>query len=85
MPRIPAELRAANIISSRNRIARLMQQAGLRGVSRRRGYVVTTEGDHHVRPAPDLVKRQFVATDIHQRWVVDMTYVDRISVPSCGH
>lgn len=75
MPRIHAELRDANIIVSRNRIARLMQQAGLRGVSRRRGYVVTTERDHHARPAADLVKRQFVATDINQLWVADITYV----------
>jgi putative transposase len=27
------------------------------------------------RPAPDLVKRQFVATDINQLWVADMTYI----------
>ena len=32
-------------------------------------------GDKRQRPAPDLVKRQFVATHIKQLWVADMTYV----------
>jgi len=44
----------------RHRIARLMREAGLRGVSRRRGFTVTTERDKNSRPAPDLVKRQFI-------------------------
>jgi putative transposase len=52
-----------------------MSTAYIRGVSRRRGYVVTTTPDKSQRNAPDLVKRQFVATDINQLWVADMTYV----------
>lgn len=75
MPRIRAELQAAGIHASRKRIARLMRNACIRGVSRRRSYVVTTQRDRRQRPAPDLVKRQFVATDIDQLWVADMTYV----------
>jgi putative transposase len=47
----------------------------LRGVSRRRSLCVTTERDARHRPAPDLVKREFVATDINQLWVADMTYI----------
>ena len=53
----------------------LMSTTSIRGVSRRRGYVVTTTRDKRQRPAPDLVKRQFVATDTNQLWVADMTYV----------
>jgi putative transposase len=75
MPRIRAELADAGVHASRKRIARLMCQAGIQGVSRRRGYVVTTTPDKRQRPAPDLVKRQFVASDINQLWVADMTYV----------
>ena len=73
-PRIRAELLAAGVVASRKRIARLMRQAKLRGVSRRRGYCVTTERDVRQRPAPDLVNRTFVANDINQLWVADMTY-----------
>ena len=35
----------------------------------------SSKGNKRQRPAPDLVKRQFVATDINQLWVADMTYV----------
>ena len=70
MPRIRAELQDAGIVASRKRIARLV-----RGVSRRRSFCVTTERDVRHRPAPDLVNRAFVATDINQLWVADMTYI----------
>ena len=75
MPRIRAELLDAGIHASRKRIAHLMREAHLQGVSRRRGYTVTTQRNTKERPAPDLVKRQFVATDINQLWVADMTYI----------
>ena len=75
IPRIRAELLDAGVHASRKRIARLMRQANLRGVSRRRGYTVTTRRDTKDRPAPDLVKRQFTACDINQLWVADMTYI----------
>ena len=59
----------------RNRVARLMRQVGLRGVSRRRSFTVTTERDEKARPAPDLVNRQFVAGRADELWVSDITYV----------
>ena len=68
MPRIRAELLDQGVLASRKRIASVMGHAHIRGVSRRRGYVVTTTQDKRQRPAPDLVKRQFVATDINQLW-----------------
>jgi putative transposase len=36
---------------------------------------VTTRRDQRQRPAPDLVKREFVADGANQLWVADMTYV----------
>ena len=75
MPRVCAELRDSGQIVNEKRVARLMRQAGLRGISRRRGYCVTTQRDRSARPAPDLVKRQFVAQHINQLWVADMTYL----------
>ncbi len=75
MPRIRAELRNTGQRVGKNRIARLMRLAKLRGVSRRRSYVVTTKRDKANKAAPDLVRRQFTATDINQLWVADMTYI----------
>ena len=75
MPRVRAELVEQGTATSRKRVARLMHSAGIRGVSRRRGFVVTTERDLRQRPAPDLVKRRFVADAPNRLWVADMTYV----------
>ena len=69
-PRIQAE----GIRVGEKRVARLMQEAGLAGVSRRRG-PRTTIRDREARPAPDLVDRNFAATEPNQLWVADITYV----------
>lgn len=75
VPRIHAELADLGVVAGHNRIARLMRLHGLRGVSRRRGWCVTTRRDKERAPAPDLVQRRFEATDIDQLWVADMTYI----------
>lgn len=73
-PRIHRDLRAAGVRVGRKRVARLLKQAGLRGVSRRK-WPVTTVRAAHVRPAPDLVQRAFTATGPNQLWVADITYI----------
>ena len=73
--RVRAELREQDERVSHKRIARLMRAAGLRGVSRRRSFTVNTRRDPDRSPAPDLVKRQFVADSPNQLWVADMTSV----------
>ena len=75
MPRVRAELLDQGMRISRKRVARLMRLNAIRGISRRRGFVVTTRRDERQRPAPDLVKREFVADGPNQLWVADMTYV----------
>lgn len=75
MPRVRAELMSREVRVARQRVARLMRCHGIRGVSRRRGYVVTTRRDEKQPVAPDLVSRQFVADAPNQLWVADMTYV----------
>ena len=46
MPRVRAGLRDQGVAISRKRVARLMRGAGLRGVSRRRGFIVTPKLEH---------------------------------------
>jgi len=71
---VRAELCAEGQAASRKRIARLMQDAGLAGISRRRRFV-TTRRDRQARPAPDLVDRNFTASGRDQLWVADITYI----------
>src|ERR1700726_2658735 len=78
-PRVHAELRAGGEKHGRKRIARLMRAAGLIGASRRRGSIVTTRRDKEVRPAPDLVDRDFTALRPNQLWVADITFVPTAS------
>ena len=73
MPRVHAELAAKGIRVGRKRIARLMSQSGLAGVSRRK-FVTTTVKDGG-RQAPDLVARNFAADRPDVLWVADITYV----------
>ena len=75
MPRVHAELAAQGVVAGRNRIARLMRAHGLRGVSRRRGWCVTTRRNAQARPAADLVQRRFTATAPDELWVADTTYI----------
>ena len=72
-PRIHAELAVKGIRVGRKRVARLMLQAGLAGVCRRK-FVTTTVKDGG-RQAPDLVERNFTAAAPDRLWVADITYI----------
>jgi transposase InsO family protein len=73
VPRIHAELAAKGIHIGRKRIARLMRDAGLAGVSRRKFVTTTVRGEG--RQAPDLVERNFAAEAPDRLWVADITYI----------
>jgi len=77
-PRIHAELKEEGTRVSRKRVARLMKESGVAGVSRRRS-VRTTRRDPAARPAPDLVDRKFAASGPNQLWVADITYVPTLA------
>lgn len=83
MPRVRAELIEQGVCISRQRVARLMRQAGIHGISKRRGITVTTRRDKRQTPACDLVNRRFHATGPNQLWGADMTHVrERWGMPT---
>jgi len=69
------QLRRDGIRVARCTVARLMRAMGLRGVSRRRAWTITTQSDRAAERPADLVDRQFTATRPNQLWVADFTYV----------
>lgn len=73
-PRIYDHLRDEGVYVSRKRIARLLRMAGLQGVSRR-PRIKTTRRQPDARKAPDLVQRDFTASEPNQLWVADITYI----------
>ena len=73
-PRVHAELMAQGCRVSRKRVAPLMREASLAGVSRCRG-TRTTRLEPGRRAVPDRVERQFQADAPDRLWVADITYV----------
>jgi putative transposase len=73
-PRVHAELKAQGVNVGEKRVARLMKETGLEGVSPRKWTTTTTRDEAHA-PAADLVQRDFRATAPNKLWVSDITYV----------
>lgn len=76
-PLVHAELRAQGVRCGHNRVARLMQQSGLRGIAPRR-FRVTTQSAHRAPVAPNVLARRFAPTAYRERdrvWVADLTYL----------
>jgi putative transposase len=72
-PRVHAELTLGlGLPVNRKRVARLMRQAGLQGLYRRRRHGCTVR-DPAAEPAGDLVNRQFRVEGPNRLWVTDIT------------
>ena len=71
VPRMVKELIARGHQVNPKRVERLMREAGLQGVSRRKR-IHTTRRDRDGRVAPDLVERDFAAHGPDEIWVADI-------------
>jgi putative transposase len=58
----------------RDQVARLMKTLGIEGVRRGRR-IRTTRPDEKAARSPDLVERDFTATEPNRLWVTDLTFV----------
>ncbi len=73
-PRVHAELRHRGVRVSGKRVARLVRQAGLSGMVRRRKGKTTIRVPG-IATAPDLVRRDFAPEAPNRLWVADLTEV----------
>jgi transposase InsO family protein len=71
-PRVHRALQKQGVCISRTRVIRLMQEEKLVGRHRRR-YHCTTDSDHNLPVATNLLDRKFTAAAPNQRWVGDTT------------
>lgn len=75
-PRVHAELvQGQHIHCNKKRVERLMRIHDIRGKQRRRRRVKTTDSNHSLPVAPNLLDRQFEADLPNRKWVADITYV----------
>lgn len=73
-PRVCQQLARQGWFVSRPRVARLMKQAGIRSILRKK-YVRTTDSRSTVRRFENLLDRNFAPGQPGQAWVSDITYI----------
>jgi transposase InsO family protein len=73
-PRITAELHDEGLPVNHKKVARVMRRHHIRGLRLRRR-VQTTIPDPAAAKAPDLIRRDFTAPAVNQRYVGDITYL----------
>jgi len=72
--RIKAKLNKEGIPCGKNRIARLMRENGIFSRLRRK-YKATTNSNHRLPVAPNLLNQDFSADKPNTKWVGDITYI----------
>ena len=73
-PRITAELHDDGMMINHKKVARVMRRYRVQGLRLRRR-VQTTIPDPAATKAPDLIGRDFTASQVNQRYVGDITYL----------
>jgi len=72
--RIKAKLNKEGISCGKNRLARLMRENGIFSRLRRK-YKATTNSNHRLPVAPNLLDQDFTADKPNTKWVGDITYI----------
>lgn len=73
-PRIWRELRNNGVRVGKQRLQTLMRQHGIRAKGKKR-FKVTTDSNHDLLIAPNLLDRQFTVGEPDTVWVGDITYI----------
>ncbi len=73
-PRVHAELAARGHDCCVNTVAKLMRDHGIRAKTARK-FRCTTDSDHGLPVADNLLDRQFDPASLNEAWVADITYV----------
>ncbi len=76
-PRITKELVGKDVAVSQKRVARLMRAKGLQAKGKRK-FKHTTDSNHALPVAPNLVNQQFVVAEPNSVWVGDITYIQTL-------
>src|SRR5205085_2067188 len=74
-PRIHKELVARGHGCCVNTVARLMREAGIAAKTARKFRCATTDSDHDLPVAENLLDRQFDPGSPNEAWVADITYI----------
>lgn len=73
-PRITHDLKEQGIVCSENRVAKIMRENDIMAITAKK-FKVTTNSDHSLPVAPNLLNRQFTADAPNRIWISDITYI----------
>jgi transposase InsO family protein len=73
-PRMWKELLTQGVRVGKERVRKLMAQHGIRARHKRK-YIATTNSNHDLPVAPNLLERNFAANAPNQVWTTDITYL----------
>lgn len=73
-PRLTRRLKAQGHRAGRHQVAHSLRRQGLRAKAARK-YKATTNSNHRLPVAPNLLQQEFSAQRANQKWVSDITYV----------
>lgn len=77
VPRVHAALKRWGRVINRKKVERIMRERDIRGITRRKRRHLTKQ-DTTAAPAPDLVGRDFTATEPGTKLVGDITYLPTV-------
>jgi putative transposase len=73
-PRIHRDLNEAGVRCGKNRVARIMRNAGIRSRTKKK-FKATTNSKHNLPVAPNLLNQKFKVDAPDRVWVGDITYI----------
>ena len=68
------DLREEEVVCCEETVRRVMRQMGLYSRVKRK-FVITTDSNHNLPVADNLLDRDFAATEPNKKWVADITYI----------
>jgi transposase InsO family protein len=74
-PRMWRELRRRGVRVGKERVRLLMRQHGIQARGKRRFRVTTTDSNHRLPVAPNLLARNFTVEQPNRTWTGDVTYI----------
>ena len=73
-PKITVALNQEGVVVSRGTVARIMHKNGIKSKTVRK-YKATTNSNHDLPVAENILNREFTAFSLNEKWVSDITYV----------
>lgn len=74
-PRLQVELAAQGYPCNRKTVAKCMKRAGIKAATAKKFRVTTTDSNHPLPVARNIVNREFVPSKKNEKWAADITYI----------